>query len=302
MSGVGFMAPWALALLLLLPPLVWGYRRALHGRSQRHAAFPDAGLVAQAARRARPWRHLPAVFYAGALLVGLITLARPTAPVLVPEDLSGVMLVIETSRSMAAWDIEPTRMAATQAAAMALVEAIPDSTRVGLATFSGYGTINVPPTLDRERLGAAIDLLGTGGDYAFSYGLRAALAALPSADESELPPGAIVLFSHGHDNSGNNPLVIADEAAERGIRIHTIGVGTHGNNFSEDMLQLVADRTGGNYYPIYSASDLVDAHRDLGSVIVLRWKRTEVTALVALAAALLLGTSLGISTVRRGVL
>ena len=77
---------------------------------------------------------------------------------------------------------------------------------------------------------------------------------------------------------------------------------THGNNFSEDMQQLVADRTGGNYYPIYSASDLVDAHRDLGSVIVLRWKRTEVTALVALAAALLLGTSLGISTVRRGVL
>jgi Ca-activated chloride channel family protein len=298
-SGLRFLAPWALALAALMPLLVLGYRRSLRGRTRRHTPYPDAGLAALAARRARPWRHLPAALYGAALLIGMVTLARPTAPLLVPEDLSGVMLVIETSRSMSAWDIEPTRMVASQEAARALIATIPDGTRVGLATFSGYGTVNVPPTLDRERLLQALALLGTGGDFAFTYGLQAALAALPDPEQSALPPGAIVLFSHGHDNSGNNPLALAAEAAERGIVIHTIGVGTHGNNFGDDLLQLVAERTGGNYFPIFSAGDLVDAHESLGSILVLRPRQTEVTAIVALIAAVLLAASLGASQLRR---
>ena len=78
--------------------------------------------------------------------------------------------------------------------------------------------------------------------------------------KAEDPPGAIIVFSHGHDRSGNDPRNVADEAAKRNIKIHTIGVGTHGNNFSEDVLQVVADITGGNYYPIYSSGDLLKPH------------------------------------------
>ncbi len=302
MNGLAFLWPWALALLLLTPLLVLAYRRLVRGGSRSHIVYPDAGLALLAARRARPWRHLPAIVYAAAVVVALLALARPTVPLLLPDDLSGVMITIETSRSMQAWDIAPTRLAATQEAAKELLESIPPSIKVGLATFSGYGTINVPLTLDLERLVASIDSLGTGGDFAFSFGILASLEALPEERPEGFAPGAIVLFSHGHDNSGNNPLAIAEEAAKRGIPIHTIGVGTHGSNFSEDILKLISDRTGGQYYPIFSAGDLTDAHRDLARVIALRPKITEVTAVVSLLAALLLALSLGLAHVRPQVL
>jgi Ca-activated chloride channel family protein len=158
--------------------------------------------------------------------------------------------------------------------------------------------LDVPLTTDRARVAQAIDNLQLGGGYAFSYGILAALDALPQ-EESEEQVGAIVLFSHGHDNSGNNPLELADQAAQRGIKIHTIGVGTHGNNFSEDLLQLVADRTGGRYYPIFSAADLTNAHQDLSQIISLKPKQVEVTAFISLFAALLLMASLMLGTLRR---
>jgi Ca-activated chloride channel family protein len=288
--------------LLFLPVLGFWYRSATRGISQAHATYPATGLIAQAAQRARPWRYLPVILYAAALTIAVLALARPTAELLVPDNLSGVMLAIETSNSMRSGDIAPNRLAATQVAAKALLATIPNNIGVGLATFSGYGTINVPPTVEHGRVLKAIDGLSIGGSYAFSQGLIASLEALPEEGPEGMIPGAIVLFSHGHDNTANDPLAIADEAAERGIKIHTVGVGTHGNNFSDDVLKLIADRTGGRYYPIFSATDLQDAHRDLGRVIALRPRTTEITAGICLIAAFLLAISLSLAHVRRRVL
>ena len=302
MSDPGVMWLPALLLLLLLPFMVWAYRRALRPGSSTHVAYPAAGFLALAASKARPWRHVPALFYLLALSLGFIALARPTAKLLHPDDMSGIMLAVETGRSMSASDISPTRLAATQVAAKAIADAVPDSIKMGLTTFAGYGALNVPLTNDRKRLKEGIEALSLGGGYAFSDGLISSLKALPIEDPEEGLPGAIILFSHGHDNSGRDPLAIADEAAARGIKIHTVGVGTHGNNFSEDILKLVADRTGGEYYPIFSAADLTNAHQDLGKVITLRPRTTEITSFAAMGAALLLILSLSFAELRRRVI
>ncbi|WP_027893592.1 vWA domain-containing protein [Calidithermus chliarophilus] len=297
---MGFLAPWVLLALLGLPLLVALYRRGVLGQSRAFAAYPEAQALLRAQAHNPGRLHLPALLYLGAVALGLLALARPTLPLPAAENLAGVMLAIETGWSMRSTDIAPNRLEATQQAARALVEALPASIPVGIAVFSSYGVPMLPLTLERQRVYEALQNLELGDGYSFTYGLLSALEALPDA-AGEGRPGVIVLFSHGHDNSGNDPLEIAAEAARRGIRIHAIGVGTHGHNFDDDVLKQVADRSGGRYYPIFSATDLRDAHRDLGRVIAVRPRPTEVSALFSLAAASLLGLSLGVAFARRRV-
>jgi Ca-activated chloride channel homolog len=294
---------WRSALLLLvaLPVFVLFYRWAVTRSSQAFFYHPNVSVVARAIPQPSQTRRLPLFFYGAAFAVAVLALARPFMNLFAPDILSGVVFAIETSSSMHKSDIAPSRIEATQVAAKALLERLPAETEVGLATFSGYSSLDVPLTTDHAKVAQAIDNLQIGGGYAFSYGIIGALQALPQEDSKE-QVGAIVLFSHGHDNSGNDVLALADEAAKRGIKIHTIGVGTHGNNFSEDLLKLVAERTGGRYYPIFSAQDLTDAHENLAQVISLKPKPVEVSAFVALFAAFLLMASLMLSTLQRKVI
>ena len=248
MGDLGLLWPLALVLLLLVPLLVvglpadaWGRLEGARNLSRGGPArfsYTEGESVAAPARPCLP----------GRVDVCACRLGTTNPPnLLYPDDMSGIMLAVETSRSMGSPDIEPTRLAATQAAARALIDSVPSSIKMGLTTFSGYGALNVPLTNEHSRVKAAVDSLSVGGSYAFSDGLITSLAELPVEDPEEGLPGAIVLFSHGHDNSANDPLALASEAAARGIKIHTVGVGTHGNNFSDDILKLVADRTGGEY-------------------------------------------------------
>ncbi|MCA9839282.1 MAG: VWA domain-containing protein [Trueperaceae bacterium] len=275
---------------------IWQKRQA-----RQFVHLPTLALLKQAKAGTRRFRQGPALVYLLASLFALVAFARPTAKLLAPDNLSGIVFAIETGRSMEAWDIEPTRMKATQAAAAELISTIPKSIKIGLATFSGGGVMNVPLTNDHDRVLEAINSLGTGGGFDFSYGLLTSLKALPEDLPEDGVPGAIVLFSHGHDRSGNNPVAIAEAAAERGIPIHTIGVGTHGNNFGEDILKVVAEISGGKYYPIFSAQDLEEAHKDLGKIIRLRPRTTEVAALPALLAAGLLTLSMVLASLNRRV-
>ncbi len=297
---MGFLAPWNLLTLLGLVVLGVMYLRLLRGPSSGHVWYPGVGQMGGLAPRS-PWHYLPAIGFFLALAAALIATARPTMRLMMPENLAGVILAIENGWSMRQTDIAPNRMAATQLAAKALVDKLPAQVRVGVATFSGYGTLLLPPTTDRNAFRQAIDSFDLGGGFSFTYGLQAALEALPENPPEGVSPGVIVLFSHGHDVSGNDPLKIADEALRRGIKVHAIGVGTHGHNFDEEMLKKVADRTGGRYYPIFSASDLNDAHADLGRVLGWRLQTLEVSGILSLLAALLLGFRIGGSALRRQV-
>jgi Ca-activated chloride channel homolog len=290
----------ALALMLALPFFVLHYRRTVTKSSQAFLSYPNTNLVTRALGSTK-LNGLPFFFFLAAFAVAVLAFARPITNLFVPGVLSGVVFAIETGRSMYATDIAPSRMEATKYAAKEILEDLPAETAVGLATFNNYDTLSVPLTLEHEKVRQGIDLLNQGGGYAFSHGIIAALQTLPS-EESEEQVGAIILFSHGHDNSGNDVLELADQAVERGIKIHTVGVGTHGNNFSEDLLKIVAERSGGRYYPIYSAEDLTDAHQDLARVISLRPESVEVSAFVSLFAAFLLMASLLLGTLQRKVI
>ncbi|GIW24782.1 VWA domain-containing protein [Meiothermus sp.] len=297
---MGFLAPWNLLTLLGLVVLGVVYLRLLRGPSSSHVWYPEAGQLGLVAPRTLG-HYLPALAFFLALAMALVATARPTLRLMMPENLAGVILAIENGWSMRQTDIAPNRMVATQAAAKALVEKLPPQVKVGVATFSGYGTLLLPPTTDRNAFRQAIDHLDLGGGYSFTFGLLAALEALPENPPEGVSPGVIVLFSHGHDVSGNDPLKIADEALRRGIKVHAIGVGTHGHNFDEEMLKKVADRTGGRYYPIFSANDLSHAHADLGRVLGWRPQTLEASGILSLLAALLLSLSIGGSALRRQV-
>lgn len=295
---MGFLSPWVLLALLLVPLVVGLYLRAVRGRSGAFAHLPGAGqIVARGGRR----RHLPALLFLAALVLALVAAARPTARLLMPDALSGVMLIIETSSAMSAQDISPSRLQATQEAAKGLVRRLPTGTEVGLVTFSDYGTLNVPLTPELQSVLDGIDLLNLGGGYSFTYGLLEALKTLPEKAPEGKSPGAIILFSHGHDRSGNDPVALANQAASRGIRIYTIGVGTYNRNFDENMLQRVADLSGGRYYPVGSAEDLRLAYRELSKVVSMSPKVTQVGGPVAGLAGVLLALSLGLSAYRRVV-
>jgi Ca-activated chloride channel homolog len=290
----------ALALILALPFFVLHYRRTVTKSSQAFLSYPNTNLVTRALGTA-PLNRLPFFLFLAAFAVAVLALARPITNLFVPGVLSGVVFAIETGRSMYATDIAPSRMEATKYAAKEILEDLPAETAVGLATFNNYDTLTVPLTLEHEKVRQGLDLLNQGGGYAFSNGIIAALQTFPDK-ESEEQIGAIILFSHGHDNSGNDVLELADQAVERGIKIHTVGVGTHGNNFSEDLLQIVAERTGGRYYPIFSAEDLTNAHQDLARVIALRPEPVEVSAFMSLFAGFLLMASLLLGTLQRKVI
>ena len=198
---MGFLWASFLGLLFLLPLLVFAYRRFSRGVSKHTLLYSDLSLATLAAKKARPWRHLPAIIYGLAITVALVAFARPTAKILVPDDRSGIILAIETGRSMSGIDIAPNRLVATQKAAKDLLEILPKNTKVGLATFSDYATLSVPLTTNRQDILRGIDNLNLGGGYSFTYGLLSALKALPEKSSDDAPPGAIIIFTHGHDRS-----------------------------------------------------------------------------------------------------
>lgn len=298
---MGFLASQNLWLLLLIPVLVLVYLSLTGRLANSYVRFPNTAALALALPGPGARAHFPAMLFGAALLVALLAFARPTLSLPAPQDLAGVVIAIETGFSMRNSDIAPSRIEATKKAARDLVSTFPRGVQVGLATFSNFGTLNLPLTTKRQQVIEAIDLLDLGNGYSFTYGIAAALDALPENPPQGVSPGAIVLYSHGHDATGNSPLEVATQAAKRGIRIYTVGVGVRGNNFNENALKQVADLTGGRYYPISSAAELKNIYRELGRLIAYRPKPTEVSGALTLLAGLLLAGSLFSAELRRKV-
>jgi Ca-activated chloride channel family protein len=241
--------PLGLVLLLTIPAAFAGY---LWGTRRRRAALPfsSLALVREALpRRSRLRRHLPF----GLFLVGLaalpLALARPQAVLAVPTRHTTILLAIDVSASMCSVDIPPTRLAAAKAAAEAFVLRQPPDAQVGIVAFSGTAELVHPPTTDHAALTAAIDAIaaidpnvpptrpmpGVGapapsvgpssGRSGTLPGLAPSGAAAVVAAGTEAPE-VIVLLTDGSNNSGPQPLEAAAQAAERGLRVYTIGYGT----------------------------------------------------------------------------
>ncbi len=326
-----FVWPQVLALLVLLPLGILAYRAIERRRRRtmtRVGLGVGMGLVAGAGAPAgrRRWRlraNLPGVLFVLGLAILLVALARPQATVVLPQQEGTVILAFDVSESMAADDLKPTRMAAAKAATTAFVQAQPPGVLIGVVAFSDAGLSVQAPTDDQGAVLSAINRLQPERGTSLGQGIVAALSAIaaaenpppidyyssrtpaPSVSPAPVPPGSdgsalIILLTDGENTQPPDPATAAQAAANRGVRIDTIGIGTAAGTtltvggfkvhtqLDEAALEQVAQLTGGTYFSAIDAGSLTRVYADLASRLVVKPQTIEVTALFAGGGTLLL--------------
>ena len=321
-----FQWPAMLWLLAAVPVLMAIYIRLLARRKRaalRFASLDTAWDKSRASGALR--RHLPALLLLPGLCAMIAAVARPHAAIMLPSRVETVILAIDASGSMRATDIKPNRISAAQTAAKAFVSGQPGHVRVGVVAIAATAALVQSPTRSREDLVRAIDRLQPQRGSALGSGLVIALATLlPEArmDVEQLinggasrradpwraadgeafkpaPPGsntavAIVLLSDGQSNIGPDPVKMSEVAAERGVRIFTVGMGTPEGvvvsadgwsmrvRLDETALKKIAETTRGEYFGASNAADLNRIYRSLGARLTVEKQRsTEITAVFA---------------------
>ena len=340
---MNFLWPQSLWLLLALPLLPVLYLWLLRRRGKPALRYSNLDIVRAAA--SRPWRrHVPPALLLLACLLLAVALARPTAPVTLPWARTTIMLAMDVSRSMRVNDVKPSRMEAAQEAAKMFLRELPRNIDVGLVTFAGSTQVVQRATLDRTALVGAIDAfqmqIGTAVGNAIvmclaelfpehgidlegmTFGPRqAARNRDERGKEKEKPapgqitpvaPGsydaaAIILLTDGRRTTGIDTLQAAKMAADRGVRIYVVGLGTPDGHayadegmaiylkLDEPTLREVARLTGGEYHHAGTAEMLRSVYQDLGSRLQVQTRETELTGLLALAAAVLVMVAAGLS-------
>ena len=327
--------PWGLLALLLIPAGLWLNRRIERRRRARVAAL---GALARTAgpsgARAPALDRLSGLLVLAAFALFAVGIARPAATVSLPRIEGTLVLTFDVSASMLADDVIPTRMDAAKAAAKAIVDAQPAGVVIGVSAFSDGGLSIQVPTSDRTPVLAAIDRLVPSRGTSLAQGITAALAAIdkaesdtpssyysnrslpPTPSPEPVPPGshdaaAIVLISDGENNERPDPIAAAQAAADRGIRIVTVGVGTTAGTtvdldgfkvqtaLDEGMLQQVADLTAGSYQPAASL-DVPAIYQGLATHLVARETDVELTGLLSALGLAFLLAGAGISLARGG--
>ncbi|MCC7360286.1 MAG: VWA domain-containing protein [Anaerolineales bacterium] len=311
---MSFIWPPLLWLLTLAPLGGLVYMRVQRRRRQAAAQYGQLGLGPTAAAQRLGWRrHLPAALFLAGLTMLLFALARPQMAVSLPRVEGTVILTFDVSGSMAATDLQPTRMEAAKAAARAFVERQPANVLIGVVAFSDGGLAVQAPTNDTNEVLAAIARLTPQRGTSLAQGMQAALNTLAAMnDETGLlsddtrptplptivPPGsngaaAIILLTDGENNVPPDPLEAAQAAANAGVRVYTVGVGSPAGvnldldgfsvftQLNEPVLQQIAQVTEGAYYNAASAADLESIYSGLDLHLVVRPEDTELTALFA---------------------
>jgi Ca-activated chloride channel family protein len=296
---------------LLLVPLAMAAYAALGRRGTRAVArFTNPALLPNLAPRSPGWRrHVPAVFYLVALAGLLISLARPQAVMAVPREQATLVLVMDTSISMVATDVQPNRFAAANTAAKRFLDGLPTAYRVALVSFSANAQLVTAPTADRATVRAALDSLRPEGGTAMGDALELARGVVQSvADAEKIPdaeeiPAAILLLSDGAQTAGQaQPLDVAGRISDLGVPVYTIALGTQtgvidspdnpGTPFpvppDEGTLRQIARLTDGQFFSAPSASDLQAVYDNIGSRVGVVHEPREITSAFAAAGALLL--------------
>lgn len=330
---MSFFWPNMLWLLLLLPLLVVAYILIGKRKRTVALRYGNLGLVQAAAKQAGGFRrHIPPVLVFVAMAALLFAVARPATEIVLPSQRGTVILAMDISGSMRATDILPSRLEASRTAARTFVDQQPRNVRIGIVAFAGGAALVQPPTLDRDDVIAAIDRFQTQLGTAVGSGILASVAAvfedfqldidvpeiprgrafggmgqsggLPGSEPPEtrlpnpVPPGSynsavVVLLTDGQTTQGPDPIAAAQIAADLGVRVYTVGLGTQEGailNFfgrsmrvqlDEGALQTIADRTRGEYFRAGSETDLEEIYRSLSTQLVMEREKTEITAIFA---------------------
>jgi Ca-activated chloride channel homolog len=312
-----FISPAMLLALLAVPALVAAYvalqrRRALHAATLAASGLSMTGLARRIGRK----RHVPFALFLTAVAVMLFALARPQATIASPRRVGTVVLAFDVSNSMLATDVQPTRIAAAKDAARAFVKAQPSSIDIGVVAFGDGALVTQVPTNTKTDALAAIDRLTPSGSTSLGQGILAAMSAIvgrPVALPAEgTPPdtqpgdagyfgsSTIVLLSDGENTGGPDPLAAAELAANAGVHISTIGIGSAAGGvievdgfqiataLDEKMLTDIATSTGGTYFPAQDAASLDKVYRSIALRFTTEKKKTELTGALAGAALLLM--------------
>jgi Ca-activated chloride channel family protein len=310
-----------LLLLLAIPVGVALYLVRERRRRLRLDAYRGAGTTRgvepdPADRPARLRRRIPAVLMLIGLVFLVVAMARPEGVVRIPRIESTVILAFDVSGSMGATDLSPNRMEAAKTAARAFVERQPTSVRIGVVAFSDSAFSIQAPTDDQVLVLAAIDRLAPERGTSLGQGILTSLATIaaaeddqatnyytnrspdPSATPTPVPVGSytsavIVLLSDGENTVNPDPIEAAGAAADRGVRIFTVGIGSTAgttievegfkihSRLDEAMLGEIADVSGGAYHAAADPAELTAIYEGIDTRIIVRPETMEITALVA---------------------
>src|SRR5918992_2360305 len=327
-----FLWPEMLLLLLIVPALVAAYFILLRRKKEAALRYASLSIVKEAIGRGQNLRrHVPALLFLVALIAMITAIARPAAVITLPSQHQTIILAMDVSGSMRATDVQPNRISASQAAAKAFVAEQPSNVRIGVVSFAATASVVQTPTQNRDDIIAAIDRFQLQRGTAIGSGIIVSLATIfPDAGidvssliygrntprgvpldqpgKTEKPalkpvaPGsytsaAIILLTDGQRTTGPDSLEAARMAADRGVRIFTVGFGTASGEtigfegwsmrvrLDEETLKAIANVTRGQYFYAGTATDLKKVYESLNSRFLLEKKDMEISALFAAAAA-----------------
>lgn len=312
---MSFQSPIWLAALVAVPLLLgltWLVGRRRRRYAVRYTAVDTlAGVAASLPRRSAV---LPLALTSLALAALAVAVARPQVSVAVPVERASVMLVVDTSGSMNADDVDPTRLQATKRAAEKFVDEVPDGQRVGLVQFATSATVLAAPTSDHDAVKTAIASLSAEGATATGEALDSALDQLTQEPRAQRPPSAIVMLSDGARTAGRDPLPVARSARAQGIPVYTISLGTAEGTVTDpdrpflppqrvapdpETMRQIASASGGRAYTVADADRLDDVYESLGSRLGTEEEEREITAAFGGGALVLMGAALAVGLRRR---
>lgn len=310
-DNLEFLQPQRLWWLLALIALLVAYVVLQFVRRGAAVRFTNVKLLDKIAPERPNWRrHLAALFLLLGMAGMVLAYAEPAAATEVPSERATIMLAIDTSLSMQAEDVAPTRIDGAKEAATTFLDEVPEEINIGLVSFNGIATVRVPPSTNRAAVRSAIQDLELGEATAIGEAIFASIDSLEAfitEFEGDAPPARIVLMSDGETTVGRPDAAAVERARLAGISVSTIAFGTDSGVIeipedpspipvpvNEDALAEIAVGTGGEFFEAATTDELTAIYTDIGSavateearVIVSSWFAGRAMILILIAAAL----------------
>jgi Ca-activated chloride channel family protein len=316
-----FSAPEYLFILVVVPAVVLYLALMRRRRARYTVEFTNMGVLARSAPRRRPpWaRRLPMILLLLALIFAAAAIARPQVEVTSSNRSASIVLLVDVSDSMQAFDIVPSRLQAAILAMHDFVQVAPVDDKIGLVTFSDNVNILATPTTNHSLVDSQLSALTPQGGTALGDGVVGAVkqlvASLSAAgvrhDPGHFLPAAIVLESDGAQNRGTiSPFEAAQIAKAAGVRIYGVALGKRTGVIREgqgyyqlkipvppdpNVVALLANDSGGKSYSATSAAQLDSIYRNLGTTIGRNPEKSEITSWFEIVAAILVVAGVGLA-------
>ena len=311
-DNLEFLHPGRLWWLLTIGLLLVAYVAAQFLRRGAAVRFTNVSLLDKIAPQRPNWRrHIPALFLLLGVAGMVLAYAEPAAVTEVPSERATIVLAIDTSLSMQAEDVSPSRIDGAKEAATTFLEEVPPQINVGLVSFNGIASVRVPPTQNRAAVRSAIQGLDLGEATAIGEAIFASIESLEifiTEFDGDAPPARVVLMSDGETTVGRPDAAAVERARQANISISTIAFGTDGGVIeipevnspipvpvNEVALEAIAEGTGGEFFEAATTAELTQIYTDIGSAVATEEARVIVSSWFAGRAMILILIAAGLS-------